>query len=268
MNTFAFLSGRFHPVHRGHVDGFNQLSQKFGNNRTYLALSSKQEPPDSPFNVGDRAKMAMAAGIPKSNIISVTQPYSGKEFSNRLQSAGIDTSKCVLVFGVCEKDMQESPRFSFKPNKDGSPSYYQPYDENNIQPMSNHAYIITTKMANFPINGIDMSSGTEIRDAYSNADDSSRNRILQDLYGNNAANIKPIFEANLNINESFSNEKLLSFIKESKELIKTATPQQKIKLLGLIKEGFNKLKSSSTLIESNIETISIAEIQDYLDEHS
>jgi predicted DNA-binding protein (MmcQ/YjbR family) len=58
-------------------------------------------------------------------------------------------------------------------------------------------------------------------------------------------------------------DQLLKLIRESRELVKTATPQQKIRLLQLIRESYQRLKESEQpkiLVENESET------QDYLEE--
>jgi hypothetical protein len=63
--------------------------------------------------------------------------------------------------------------------------------------MSRHAYIDTTDTVDFPIAGKSMRDASSIRAAYSNADDKTKIRILQDLYGDKYAKIKPIFDHSL-----------------------------------------------------------------------
>jgi predicted DNA-binding protein (MmcQ/YjbR family) len=58
-------------------------------------------------------------------------------------------------------------------------------------------------------------------------------------------------------------EQLLKLIRESRELVKTASPQQKMRLLQLIRESYQKLKASEQpklLVEHE------ADNQDYLEE--
>ena len=58
-------------------------------------------------------------------------------------------------------------------------------------------------------------------------------------------------------------EQLLKLIRESRELVKTASPQQKIRLLQLIRESYQKLKANEQpklLVEHE------ADNQDYLEE--
>lgn len=58
-------------------------------------------------------------------------------------------------------------------------------------------------------------------------------------------------------------EQLLKLIRESRELVKTATPEQKIRLLQLIRESYQRLKESQQpklLVEHE------SDDQDYLEE--
>lgn len=201
MQVKAIYPGRFHPFHKGHAASFKQLADSFGLENTYLALSEKQEQPKSPFAAGDRAKMAMALGIPKENIISVRNTYGADEYIKRFEAAGIDPNQTALIFGVSGKDMGADPRFSFAPKKDGSPSYLQPYGDE-LQPMTKHAYVVTTNVAEFPIAGQSMTDASQIRSAYVKGDDKMKAQILTDLYGNAAKLIKPIFDKNLQLSES------------------------------------------------------------------
>ena len=212
MNVIAVYPGRFHPFHRGHASSFKQLKDQFGLENTYLAISAKQELPKSPFSAGDRAKMAMALGIPKENIILVKNPYSAEEYIVRAEQLGLDPNDTALVFGVSKKDMEgdpslgipPDPRFTFKSKRDGSPSYFQPLSKGLHSPMTQHGYVKSTDVAEFPIAGKMMRDASEIRSAYMKGDEKIRNQILIDLYGSKAAAlIKPIFDANLQLTENF-----------------------------------------------------------------
>ena len=267
MNVIAVYPGRFHPFHIGHADSYKQLADKFGKDNTYLALSAKQEQPKSPFSTIDRAKMAMVLGIPKEQIISVTNPYAAKEYIKRLQSKGGDPENTAIVFGVSKKDMEgvpelnipPDPRFEFKPKKDGSPSYLQPYTDK-LEPMTKHGYVYSTDVKEFPIAGEMMRDASAIRKAYQNADDKKELEILQDLYGKNAHLVKSIFDTHLNLNESIKR-----FINRITPLVHSALPEQKIKLLNLLKEA-KAMQKAKTLEHELHETNTIIEDTDYLEE--
>lgn len=230
MEVFAVYAGRFHPFHRGHASSFDQLVAKFGIEHTLLAISGKQEQPKSPFSAGDRAKMAIALGIPKENIIVVKQPYRAEEYIKYIENKDLDPQNFALVFGVSKKDMEgvpemgipPDPRFEFKAKKDGSPSYLQPYsgNENSLKDMLQHAYVFSTDVAEFPIAGESMRDASAIRRAYTDASDERKDEILHDLYGSKAAkHIKPIFDKELCGQDSI--------IKEYHQSVKSQLPEIK-----------------------------------------
>lgn len=257
MQTIAIYPGRFHPFHKGHAASFKQLKDTFGVNNTYLALSQKQELPKNPFSTGDRAKMAMALGIPKENIISVANPYGKEEYAERFRKAGIDPDQTIMVFGVSKKDMEgvpelnipPDPRFTFKPTKSGQPSYLQKYVKGPLQPMTKHAYVVSTDVAEFPIAGKPIRDASAIRATYAKGDEELRNRILTDLYGEAAGLIKPIFDKNLQLSESAK-----AIIRKLRPLLHETTTEQKIRILKLIKEAtaFKTNKENEVTEESKI----------------
>jgi hypothetical protein len=244
MNVIAVYPGRFHPFHKGHAGSYKQLADKFGLDNTYLAISAKQEQPKSPFSMGDRAKMAMVLGIPKEQIISVNNPYAAKEYIERLQSKNGDPENTAIVFGVSKKDMEgvpelgipPDPRFEFKPKKDGTASYLQPYKSQELEPMTKHGYVISTDVAEFPIAGEMMRDASAIRKAYANADDKKELEILQDLYGKYAKLIKPMFDLHIPLRESIT-----KFLKQVRPMLENATPEQKAKLINIINMAKSKL---------------------------
>jgi len=247
MKIVAVYPGRFHPFHKGHAASFKQLAEKFGLPNTLLAISAKQEQPDSPFTAQDRAVMAQELGIPPENILIVRNPYNAMEYADHLQSKGIDPTKTALVFGVSAKDMEDDPRFSFKPTKSGKPSYFQPFTKEatvNLQPMtkgtpgSGHAYVMTTAVHEFPIAGKKMKDASAIRKAYSKGNQRKRLRILHDLYGDSGQNLKQSFDNNLLITENIK-----ALITKIKPLINEATVEQKAKFVELLSEAKNKMNN-------------------------
>lgn len=250
MRIVAVYPGRFHPFHKGHAASFKQLVQKFGLDNTFLAISSKQEQPKSPFSAQDRAKMANSLGIPSKNIIAVRNPYGAQEYIDQLN---LDPEKTAIVFGVSKKDMEgdpqlgiaPDPRFSFKPKKDGSASYLQPFDKSNIKPLSQHGYVMSTDVAEFPIAGQQMRDASAIRKAYAGADDKTKMKILTDLYGDAAEKMKQVFDNNLQITETI--RRLISAIKP---MLSEATVQQKAKFVTLLENAKRALDEVSPGVKS------------------
>lgn len=250
MRIVAIYPGRFHPFHKGHAASFKQLVQKFGLDNTYLAISAKQEQPKSPFSAQDRAKMANSLGIPSKNIIAVRNPYGAQEYIDQLK---LDPEKTAIVFGVSKKDMEgepalgipPDPRFSFKPKKDGSASYLQPFNPKKIDPMSQHGYIMSTEVAEFPIAGKSMRDASAIRKAYAGADNQTKMKILTDLYGDAAEQMKQVFDNNLQVTESI--RRLISAIKP---MLSEATVQQKAKFVTLLENAKRALDEVAPSMKS------------------
>jgi hypothetical protein len=176
--TLAVYPGRFSPPHIGHMQAWKWLEQKFGS--AYIATSDKVSPPRSPLDFNEKKILMMFAGIPGNRIAQVKNPYQPTEIIEKF-----DASNTVLVFGVSEKDMAEDPRFNFSPKKDGSASYLQSYEKNknNLRPLSEHGYIITTPTFNFKVLGKPMISASEFRAQFFQSDDAQQAKMIKDLYG-------------------------------------------------------------------------------------
>jgi len=191
----AIFPGRFHPFHKGHAYMYQQLVSRYGRDRSFIATSNKVELPKSPFSFSDKSTMMRVAGIPADKIIETRNPYAVPELVERY-----DPASTVLIFAVSEKDMDEDPRFSFKPKKDGSPSYLQrlPSDLKNAKTLDQHGYITTLPTLDFSVLGEPMRSATQLRAMYTNADDEKRKDIIKDLYGSYSEEIKSIMDNKLN----------------------------------------------------------------------
>jgi cytidyltransferase-like protein len=175
QNTVVIYPGRFHPFHKGHAQVYRWLASKFDN--VFIATSNKVDPPKSPFTFEEKKQMMTHAGVPANAIVQVKNPYIATEITNRY-----DPENTAAIFAVSEKDMAEDPRFQFKPKKDGSPSYYQPYG-GDMEPLSRHGYIITTPTFDFTVLGEPMRSATELRRNFANADQQTQAEMIKDLYG-------------------------------------------------------------------------------------
>lgn len=175
QKTVAIYPGRFQPFHRGHAAVYKWLNTKF--DTVFIATSDKVEPPRSPFNFAEKRALMTHAGVPSSAIVQVKNPYVAKEITDKF-----DADSTVAVFAVSEKDMEEDPRFQFKPKKDGSPAYYQPFG-GEMKPLSTNGYIITAPTFNFNVLGEPMKSATEFRRDFANADLKKQAEMIKDLYG-------------------------------------------------------------------------------------
>jgi len=197
----AILPGRFHPFHKGHASMYNTLVSRYGRDNVWIATSNKVELPKSPFTFGEKLQMMQLAGIPADRVIETKNPYAVPELTQNFNPA-----TTVLVFAVSQKDMDEDPRFSFKPKKDGSPGYLQPLkDIKDAEPMSQHGYITTVPTLDFKVLGNPMRSATQVRADYAQADDQTRKAIIKDLFGGYNEEVKHTMDTKLaSANESFT----------------------------------------------------------------
>ena len=137
--------------------------------------------------------MVLSSGIDQGIVVQTTNPYMATEIVEKY-----DLDKTQVIFAVSEKDMQgDKPRFKFGVKKDGTPSYFQPYNDKSSDNALKHAYITTLPTADFTILGKDINSASQIRELYKNSDEKGRRDLIQDLYGSMDEEVKRIFDNKL-----------------------------------------------------------------------
>jgi cytidyltransferase-like protein len=177
MDTIVIYPGRFHPFHKGHKSVYNALVKRFGKNSVYIATSNKIDPPKSPFTFDEKRAMMALTGVDPNRVVQVKNPYQATEITDNY-----DPQNTIALFAVSDKDMAEDPRFSFKPRKDGQPSYYQPASKN-MQGFDKHGYIVTVPTLQFNVLGEPMRSATEFRANFARADSETQKAMITDLFG-------------------------------------------------------------------------------------
>lgn len=208
MNIIVVYPGRFHPFHLGHKASYDYLTNKFGDTAVYIATSNVQDPETSPFDYTDKVTMMTKLGIPASHVVQTKNPYRADEIIGNLSDE--ERATTALVFAVSEKD---NARFSFKPKKDGSPSYLQPLPDNlkKLKPMTDVGYVFVTPTVNFRVRGADANSATAIRKMYVAGSPADRAEIITDLYGDPDPELQAIFDKKLGANPE---EKTITYGKE------------------------------------------------------
>jgi predicted nucleotidyltransferase len=178
----ALYPGRFQPFGKHHAATFMWLQNKFGKENAYIVTSDKVEPGKSPFNFNEKKAIIELYGIDPSHIIKVKNPYNPVELYGQFDP---ETTSAVVLVG--EKDMGEDPRFKIGPKKDGSPSFFQSYkgNEDNLQSLSKHGYLIAAPHVSLKVPGYGEMSGTEIRNVLG---DTSKTReekkeLFQEIFG-------------------------------------------------------------------------------------
>lgn len=160
-NVIALYPGRFQPFGKHHAAAFAWLQKQFGAANTFIVTSNVVQPPKSPFSFKEKQDIIRQYGF-DDRLVQVKNPYKSEEILKQLNPE--DTA---VVFMVGAKDMKEDPRFAMKPKKDGSPSYFQPYDKNkrNLQGFDKHGYLIVAPHVKITIPGFGEMSGTTLRKA-------------------------------------------------------------------------------------------------------
>jgi len=211
MNLIVVYPGRFHPFHRGHKASYDYLVNKYGANSVFIATSDVQAPMTSPFTYSDKVEMMTKLGIPASHVVKVKNPYQAKEITGDLP----DPENTALIFAVSEKDMTEGDaRFKFGTKKNGDPSYMQPLPETlkKLQPLTKHAYVTVTPTVNFKVKGVDANSASAIRQLYIHGNETDRNNIITDLYGDPDPELRRMFDQRLGVSQ-----KMQEFVYEARQ---------------------------------------------------
>jgi len=186
----VIYAGRFQPFHLGHRQVYDWLTQKFGQDAVHIFTSNKTEPERSPWTFEDKAKMIMATGIPSDRVHMVANPYKAEEIMRVMGITEDQLKNYKVIYAVGQKDMEDDPRFTFKPKKDGSASYLQPYNDRANVSMDQHGLVIAVPTFTFKVLGKPITSATDIRNDLASAK-TNKNQLLQDLYGANYKAIAP-----------------------------------------------------------------------------
>jgi hypothetical protein len=155
-----------------HAEVFRTLQSNNPDAEVYIATANKVEAGKSPFDAQEKLSiMTQQHDIPQDRIIIP----AGNNLYNKDSYASTFTpaEQHSLFFAVGQKDMEESPRFAFKPLKDGSDSYLQNgtdvINTNNAQSMLKHGYVVQAPT----VTGIsgDVASASAFRNALLSAPD-------------------------------------------------------------------------------------------------
>jgi hypothetical protein len=179
-NIVAIYPGRFQPFGKHHATAFKWLQRQFGAPFTYIATSNVVSPPKSPFTFADKQEIIRHYGL-DDRLVQTKNPYKAEEILK-----DFNPEDTAVVFMVGEKDMKEDPRFSLKPKKDGSPSYFQDYKKNksNLKGFDTHGYLIVAPHVSINIPGHGEMSGTALRKALgSNKPASEKINLFKSVFG-------------------------------------------------------------------------------------
>ena len=161
--VIAVYPGRFQPAGRHHAAAWTWLQAMFGADETYIATSDVVKLPKSPFNFYEKQEILKAHGVPDEKIVQTKNPYQALEITSQY-----DPNSTAVVFMVGEKDMKEDPRFKNVGGtlKSGKAAYYKNFKDNKdqLEPLSNHGYLITAPHVSLNVPGHGEMSGTSLRE--------------------------------------------------------------------------------------------------------
>ncbi len=225
--VIAIYPGRFQPFGQHHASAFKWLQSKFGTTNCFIATSNVVDLPKSPFSFEEKKQIISQYGLGNA-VVQTKQPYKAEEIVSNF-----NPETTAVVFLVGAKDMQDDPRFAMKPKKDGSPSYYQPYDKNknNLEPLSKHGYLIVAPHVSITIPGFGEMSGTTLRKVLGEKKPrAQKQKTFKDIFGwydEKTANM--IFDKLEAISESKTNT-IAEMFKKKNQFIKRSISETQTKL--------------------------------------
>ncbi len=270
MKKIVIMPGGFHPFHAGHFALYQSAKKAFPDADVYVAATNDQS--ERPFPFALKEKLAKLAGVDAGHFVQVKSPFKAEEITSQY-----DPNSDVLIFVRSEKDRNEQP----KPGgtkKDGSPSYFQPYTDKDLQPFSKHAYMDYLPTVEF---GPGITSATQIRKAWPTMDAKGKAELVASLYPAASKNNKLIqtvikmFDEVMGVAQPQTNESLKSLYSKIKPLINEASPEQKAKLFALLEAAKKKFEAANPAQQAAIainmkkqgkKPKSVSESSDYLPE--
>jgi hypothetical protein len=191
MKQLVLISGGFHPFHPGHLSLYQAAKETFPNADVVVAATNDTSSRPFPFKI--KQNLAQVSGVPPENFVEVSKQFDRKDpaIASRIKNPN-DT---VLIFVRSDKDQNtpplpaaldpatgQLPLAKRGPNKGQPVSDYLQYlagNEDNIQPMTQHAYMAYLPTEEF---GSGMTSASEIRAEWPNLDQDGKIDRVKSLY--------------------------------------------------------------------------------------
>lgn len=179
MKQLVIMPGGFHPFHAGHLALYNAAVQAFPKADVYVAATADTS--ERPFPFKFKQQLAKLAGVPADRFVQVKSPFRAQEIVSKY-----DPEDTQLIFVRSDKDKESQPRPGGV-KKDGSPSYLQPYSEQEQLPLTQRGYMAYLPTVEF---GPGMTSATEIRTAWPQLNDKRKLALVMSLYPRTQKNPK------------------------------------------------------------------------------
>lgn len=171
MKQLVIMPGGFHPFHAGHWELYRSAVQAFPDADVYVAATADTS--ERPFPFEFKQQLARLAGVPADRFVQVKSPFRAQEIVSKY-----DPEDTQLIFVRSDKDKDSQPRPGGN-KRDGSPSYLQPYSDQEQLPLTQRGYMAYLPTVEF---GPGMRSATEIRNAWPQLNDKRKLALVMSLY--------------------------------------------------------------------------------------
>jgi hypothetical protein len=174
----AIYPGRFQPFGKHHEQAFNWLMTKFPPSNCFIVTSDKTDPDKSPFNFKEKKDIISLFGL-QDRLVQVKNPYKADEILKNY-----DPSTTAVVYLVGEKDMSSDPRFRIGIKQDGNPTYFQKFNDSNLEGFEKHGYLLKAPHNIITTGNSAEMSGTSIRSELgANIPRSSKIQLFKNTFG-------------------------------------------------------------------------------------
>lgn len=205
-SIIVVYGGGFQPFHEGHMSSYREAKAAFPGANFYVAASNVTT--ERPFEFAEKQFLAKQAGV-KDHFVQVGTTSYVNDKGRKVTSTPLNPLEILNNFDK-DRDILVIVRSERDPMKTTDTSYYQPWQGvKSAEPFSKHAYIYVTRRHDFTIAGEPVYSGSQVRQLYSQADDTTKLQILKDLYphATSLPKIKQIFDTRLaSIKEDVSDD--------------------------------------------------------------
>lgn len=191
MQKIVLMSGGFHPFHAGHAELYRAARENFPDATVLVGATNVQEKRPFPFEI--KRMLAKLAGVPEENFLQVSRQFSGLDPALAPYIQG-KKNQTVLIFLRSDKERGRQP---LPPTRDakgnlplvtkgpraGQPvsDYLKYYEgnENNLRPMTKHAYMAYLPVKEF---GAGLTSASEIRNHWPSWTHNEKMDLVKNMY--------------------------------------------------------------------------------------
>jgi len=188
FKKIIICAGGFHPWTPGHSALYQSAVKAFPDADVWVAATNDTKTRPFPFEV--KKQLAIIAGVPEDRFVQVRIPFKPDEITSKY-----DPNSTVLIYCRSEKDAGDIKIGGNK--KDGTPAYIQPYNPDNVQPLTKHGYMVYLPTVQYKAGASGITGATQIREMWPQADNKAKQQIVVDLYPrtkNNPALIKKVIQ--------------------------------------------------------------------------